>query len=327
MSPAFGSLFGAKPPNLGKVTLGVYGKLGLSKEFLRIRCSDGAGHAFYEWVNEGFDHAGLTLGRAPEGIGRQEWIFHPDGFKEAVVATMRDSADHGGERRFPFLCFALVRRDRLEGSLGEQLGLTAALFKQLWAVDARFDGCADRREFQDAAAAVKLDPAVDAALEPGMDGPLWPRFGAPEEVIASLYQAARALAILSSGRVPGPRLPALRLPLAGDDAAARRAFAAAWTHMLGSTSLMGERRTPASFVRPAPGSDGRTAWLVARVPRPSDFTMLCDPSEGLFYPDPGGDLARVEPEPWTDFARRAAEAFGAPDATLEQLAGFRLLAP
>ncbi|MEQ8768295.1 MAG: hypothetical protein RL885_30610 [Planctomycetota bacterium] len=91
-----------------KLTLAAYGKLPLSKEFLRVGCVGAGPVAFKDWVDVGFSSTAEVHRDAPPDWYRRVLFLEPEG-REAVVASIRDSSDEGGERRFPFAVFVTLK--------------------------------------------------------------------------------------------------------------------------------------------------------------------------------------------------------------------------
>lgn len=93
-------------------TLCAYGKLPLSREFLRIRCSSGAARQFREFLDDAAPFcAGADLPRdrsAQIGMAISE-------AGSMAVASVWPSADEGDLRPYPFAVFAVLDRGRFRG--------------------------------------------------------------------------------------------------------------------------------------------------------------------------------------------------------------------
>ena len=80
--------------------ISVYGKLPVSKEYLRHNCHDALPLRFREWMDRGFDHASqrslLPSGRDPQRI----YYVGPES-RSASVAILAPSNDASGTREFP----------------------------------------------------------------------------------------------------------------------------------------------------------------------------------------------------------------------------------
>ncbi|MEM8712763.1 MAG: TagF domain-containing protein, partial [Planctomycetota bacterium] len=112
--------------------LTVYGKLPLSKEFLRLRCGGGAQRALYQWINEGHDASvARGNGRPLETDVRWRLVSFADGFSELNVGVIRGSTDHGGLRKFPFCVYVAVDRELLPPQPGPALIALAPLWDDL----------------------------------------------------------------------------------------------------------------------------------------------------------------------------------------------------
>lgn len=93
-------------------TVGAYGKLGLSKEYLRHNCHDGIALRLRTWMDTGFDRAAAT-GRLPAQNGVvYRLLFCPPGDSHVLVAVLKHSVDASGYRAFPFALFASAPRPR-----------------------------------------------------------------------------------------------------------------------------------------------------------------------------------------------------------------------
>ncbi|MFN0059350.1 MAG: hypothetical protein ACKVX7_12920 [Planctomycetota bacterium] len=94
-------------------TVGAYGKLGLSKEYLRHNCHDGIALRLRNWMDTGFDRAAAT-GRLPAQNGVvYRLLFSPPGDSHVLVAVLKHSVDASGYRAFPFALFASAPRPRV----------------------------------------------------------------------------------------------------------------------------------------------------------------------------------------------------------------------
>ena len=312
------SLFGPKAP-----TFGVYGKLPISKEFLRIKCSDGAGREYYRFVNGGFDHA-AAQGASSEkhqdepGAGWR-WLFFAEGYKDVVVACLRSSADFGGLRSFPFSCFAAVRRDRMGDTMHDMFRSSVGLWEQLEAADRELSSCESREALGRDAAGIEIE--LNPGFIEGKGAVRGPLDAAAER---QLFELSRAVRTLLTGRVPGARIPAVRLPL--DPASPALAQVYAYLESLESTPFLSARSTPVSIALPSPAIPGATsAWIIPRPPRPADFSVMQHPGETAFFPDPGGEMVRLDGETETDFVARLRAAFGTEPLTHQDFARFSLV--
>ena len=305
-----------------RLSLGVYGKLPLSKEFLRIGCADGAGHAFYTWVNEGFDAAVRRSGSRDVDVGDWRWLFAPEGFKECVLATVRTSTDHGGLRSFPFICFVCVRCERLGDGLSGRVSAARNLWEQLEAADEVLSKAPDLHAFKETQGAWEIhdDPNAELDLASFEWAVLEPDIA---EQASAFHEFIGAATVLDSARIPGARLPALRIPIHTGLPAFEQTVAALEALSTGRPALV-ERPALSVAISGPSTTKGGSAWLVARPPRPSDFSVMTTGASGAFHPDPGGEMAKVEIEARSEFAERFRSVLGAPEATLNTLAAFEL---
>ncbi|MEL6613258.1 MAG: hypothetical protein AAFQ53_14255, partial [Bacteroidota bacterium] len=243
-------------------TLSVYGKLPLSKEFLRFRCGGGAAGQLYQWINGGFDHVIRTRRDAGGVIGvPRRILFYADGMSDLVVATIRESADNEGLRQFPFACYAAVPREQFPGALDEQLGMCEPLWQQLHEVDVALSAEPDLDGFKAAFRQMELEGVEPVSRSTLSEIPMAPIVqsiaavapgGIPGKIFGSaLYDVARAVRILDSRTIPGGRLPALRLPVART--ASTVAQSRAWLGCLRDAGFLAARSTPISLILPIEG--------------------------------------------------------------------------
>lgn len=317
------------------VALSAYGKLPLSKEFLRFHCVGGAVGQFYQWVNAGFDHSSRFGGGRGERL-ELTWrlLFHADGQKELIAAILRDSADNEELRRFPFTCYAPVPRESLPESPESQLASLESLWAQLAESDRTLSAERNlegfRERFKDIVlvpptpttgldlATIPLAPIVEALGRRAAPA------GDPRRAFTStLYDLAKAVRILDSRKIPGERIPALRIPV--DARAHVLVQARAWLSCLAPCGFLSARRTPITVAMPLETGAEADLWLVIRPPRASDFSMFAARPQGHFLPDPGGTVTHVSEEPYAAFGARVEAALLAEERTLADLGSFRLV--
>ena len=314
------------------IALGAYGKLPVSKEYLRLRCGSGGGGAFYQWINQGYDHS-VRNGREREPRVGGPWnlLFYPEGMGEAVVARLRDSADSGGLRRFPFSCFTGVPAAELNGDPDDQVRRIAPLWQALESIDAKLTECADLAELKEAFKGAELPTLpqwvssssaltdidlVEYArrLTPAQD-PL-------DELGGILFRLASAVGTLAAGVIRGARLPGLRVPLTPEFDLIPQALA--WLSCLETGGFLSGRKSPVSIAIPARADGPTSMWILIRPPLPSDFTMLGAPHEGVFFPALAGSVRNSLVETEAQFLARADRRLFAGGATLSDLASFSL---
>ena len=94
-------------------TLGYYGKLPLSAEFIRCQASGAEIDALDQWIREGMFHAKSTLGPSwsMEFMQGDQWTFLylPPDRSRFLVGLLKPSQDKAG-REFPFLIYLLLER-------------------------------------------------------------------------------------------------------------------------------------------------------------------------------------------------------------------------
>jgi len=313
-----------------RVELSAYGKLPLSKEFLRLRCFRGPAGSYRRWVDEGYQEATRRGGDQPHRLGHaHHLLFYPEGEKTAVVARLRDSTDSGGERPFPFTCYGSCPAKLLKAPPGEALARVRPLFEELTRLDESVQGLADLAAFQEELAHQSLPPPLErgpgeAAESQRLDelvfaGESEPK---PESWVERLWTLRHACETLKAGRIPGARLPGLRVPLAAK--ADPLGQSVLWLRMLDNAGFLAGRRTPVSLLFSASEEPG-SLWVLIRPPRTEDFSMLgTAPGELLGPPPPGHSSPPVAGR--SVFREAVQGELLAKGATLASLAGFPLFA-
>lgn len=317
------------------LTLGIYGKLPVSKEYFRLHCFRGVGGEFRKWVDQGFEHATRqSRGRSYSLGGRWRLLWYPDGFADAVVATLRDSADMGGKRAFPFTCFATVPKEDLAGLDSGRIEQLWPLWQDMERADDELGLLDEAGALQDRAKTCSLGelpaPPVEAlALADSLDAFAQglalaenAREGVKKQALWPLWQACLTL---DSKKIAGARIPGLRLPLAAGLEPLGQCIA--WLRCLEAGGFL-DRPVPVSIAIPARVEAGAYFWVFIRPPLPQDYWSLGAQAEGLMVPDPG-----IAPKRETVllarkrfFARVDRDLFGA-DATLAALAAFPVRVP
>ncbi|MCA8962102.1 MAG: DUF2094 domain-containing protein [Planctomycetes bacterium] len=89
--------------------ISVYGKLPISKEYLRHNCHDGLPLRFRDWMDRGFDHASHRSLLPPGREARRVYYAGPRELGGAL-SVMAPSNDASGTREFPFAVLVPDRR-------------------------------------------------------------------------------------------------------------------------------------------------------------------------------------------------------------------------
>jgi hypothetical protein len=92
-----------------------YGKLPISREYIRLDCDGGPARWFRDWIDKA---ASLLEGEPDPTRPALRLLTVVPGTERLVVASIWPSSDEGGRRRFPFSFYHLVEASRLEAAAG-----------------------------------------------------------------------------------------------------------------------------------------------------------------------------------------------------------------
>ncbi|MFQ5503419.1 MAG: hypothetical protein ACE5F1_01325 [Planctomycetota bacterium] len=304
-----------------QVSLSAYGKLPLSKEYLRFQCFGAQASRYRAWVDEGHEHAVARGGKAAQLSGRI-WRLLLFLDETASVATIRASSD--GLRSFPFSCYSALEARSLPGPPSRNLARLLGLWTELEACNEEASRMADPSAFQELLGARTLSP-IEAARPDAPDAldrepiELFCRalFGGEEGAEALprfLWRLRQACAQLDRSRTPG--VPALRLPLArGRDPGGQ---AMVWLRFLEANRWI--PAAPVSLAYPAETREEGRLWVLSRPGRAEDLALLGTDAEGFLVPPPadGG----TEALGFRRFRERVEAELLAGETTLGELAGF-----
>lgn len=293
--------------------LGAYGKLPLSPEYLAVGCFGGSAGDFREWIDQGFECASRALGSEID-LGRS-WriLFLPEGRREAVVATMRQSADQGRARAFPYSVFTTIERRHLDEQTSCTLRQLNTVWQELNEYETRLASLHSLEAYRDEVAAAELAPfdaeaPVSVAPDVGVQalaGSLCGDRTAMEDFARLLWDIRCPYRTIDSGRIPGSRLPGLRLPLAAGIDAFTQVLA--WIGCLEASAFLGGRgAAPVTVAFPASAGAGTAMWLVRRPPQARDFMMMAAIPAGLLFPPPEALRQDLRQQP--AFMRQAQQA-------------------
>ena len=289
-----------------ELTLSVFGKLPVYKDFIRHRCfGKGEVGAFARWIEEGFDYAGRRNG--PDRLGGpRRVLFHAEKAKGLIVAVVQDSADMNGQRRFPFACYTSVPFKSLPALLSDRVLALEPLWRRLEDVVRSLASAPSLEVLGERIKGSDLEVQVAEPSATNNDVRLIDTAralfsGDSVDKFRRLTLAIRsALSVFRGGKIPTAVRPAIRLPLAeGIDHFAQ---SAAWIGLAENNvpDVFGEGK-PVSIVLPS-SSVGGDLWIVPRFPEARDFAVICreeDDSHLSFDPNEGAeegaeDAGRVE---------------------------------
>ncbi|MGE3166144.1 MAG: TagF domain-containing protein [Planctomycetota bacterium] len=311
--------------------LGAYGKLSLSKEFLRHGCYDGLPLQFKQWLDAGNDFASARDALPGHDERTRRWTFTSPGGAQVIVACVVDSHDASGTRRFPFAVFVtLARADLgLHGSTTRLEPLWGALETRL----AELRRCPSPDSFYEQIRGSVLqgepdsDSAVEARAREFRTSPaatwvdrLYAQ-DAPDLWVRGLWRL-RSWVRHFANAAPGPVLRAARVPVTGDATSCAREVDL-WIEVLRklhpSFSAL-----PTVWCAPMAGR-ATTVDLVYRVPGAEDFAA----SLGGEFPDGSVcDLVRgkgkLPIDGFGDFRRRIESGPFQPGASVGAVLEFEI---
>lgn len=256
-----------------------YGKLPLSKEYLKHACYEGVAERLREFIDRGYDRFAAQPVRVRDGALRR-FVFTGDGASgdgaESAVGWIRNSRDQG-KRVFPFVVFARVPwRDLPTGA--ERVQGLAPLFDSLAAPEARLAELDDRDQFFEEARelqAESLDPHPGGDL--GLTIHDWANRLYPEDGeyvwVRALWRAALLKSVLQSGST-APAALAYRVPIATDlDPLAQVDL---WRALLARVFPTGGARQARPIGTVVWSADGEPscAYLIERSPLTEDFAIF-----------------------------------------------------
>lgn len=100
-------------------TLGYYGKLPVSPEFIRYQASGAEIDELDQWLREGMYHAKSNLGSSwsTDFARGDSWgfLYFPRDRNRFVIGALKPSRDKAG-REFPFLVYLLLKREEFSGT-------------------------------------------------------------------------------------------------------------------------------------------------------------------------------------------------------------------
>ncbi|MEM7263918.1 MAG: TagF domain-containing protein [Planctomycetota bacterium] len=303
--------------------IAAYGKLGISKEYLRHQCHDGIALKFRQWMDSGFDHAATreALPRLDKAKAQRIYYRSPNE-SEAALALAIPSRDASGTREFPFGVLRTVPRT---GAAETSFSLLEA---EWTTVEARFDELIAAPDTDDFFARAKAVGAIDPS---GGETDL----GSLGEWVSRLYRydpvdlLVRALWRLRVLRPhlesEAPELRRLRVPLAGGMPTGPQVDV--WAKLLGGLHPVYSAVPSWSTVRPDPAAKPKpaAAWLVFGEPRAVDFGPALG---GKTERDHGVDLVdnegRLPVDGFGEFRERLEAGPLRSEGTFEELLAFEI---
>lgn len=299
---------------MGDRTLAAYGKLPLSKEFLRHACYEGSSLEFKGWIDAGYDRfSAREIAHVPSDGAPRRLLYLPKQDGEWVVAVSVNSHDASGERRFPFTLYTLlasheVGHSTMTTSLEPVWDALEEELERLRNMDATETFFAEIRSARVEADPLPRDRAT-AALEEFQQSPAseWIEglyHEDPEDLwVRGLWRLRSLLPALHAG-TRAPYLAAVRVPLS--PVAPLGVQIDHWRALI--AGLHPSYDGVPSLLLPGRSDAMRAAYLIARHLEADDFPPVV-----------GGDL---DAERFTDLAvaggRLPSEGFGAFRERLEE---------
>lgn len=260
-----------------EIPVAAYGKLPLSKEYLKHACSDGVGGQIRDFVDRGNDRLAAEPIRVKEGLKRR-FLWYPSG-RECAVGWTLNSRDEG-KRKFPFLVFTPVQTEDVAApSLGRRYQALSDRWSELEKGIDRLAAIEDRDEFFDVVRGMKVGDSASSVAVNGAGFDI-----AIEEWAQELYdedgeyvwlRALWRVALLESAIKSGSNSPAVRafrVPLSSGRDVLQQVDL--WSAVI-SGILPPSEGTPAitSAVWSAEGEPS-SAFLIQRSPRTEDFAVF-----------------------------------------------------
>lgn len=259
-----------------------YGKLPLSKEYLKHACYEGVAERLREFIDQGYDRFAAQPVRVREGAIRR-FVFTRDD-SESAVGWIRNSRDQG-KRVFPFLVFARVPwRDFGSGS--ERSLRLGPVFDSLAAPEARLASLDDRDRFFEEVRELQASPLDPQPVNDlGVTIHDWANRLYPEDGeyvwVRALWRAALLKSVLQSGST-APSAAAYRVPIAADLDPLEQVDL--WRALLARVFPAGGGRNarPIGTVVWSAEGEPSCAYLIERAPRTEDFAVFVN---GKSVPD------------------------------------------
>ncbi len=314
-------------------TVGAYGKLPLSKEFLRHACWEGAARELKGWLDAGHDRLAARATAPARDGNRRRLLFLPASGQEMLAAVAINSRDAGGERRFPFIVFTtLARGDCDRECVATALEpVWAALEQEMERLRAAEDTDAFFRMVREAA--LEAEPLSRERCEEAVRG----RDGVKVEEwlgnlfredgvdlwVRGLWRLRSVVAPALATRTRSPQLGTFRLPLSRAHALGPQIDL--WRAIL--RALSPALAASGSWVLPGESDPVWALHLFVRAVEPDDFppvvgeTLAAERSTDLC--EAGG---RLPSDGFGAFRARLDGSILSPTATLAQLTAASLFA-
>ena len=307
-------------------TISAFGKLPFHREFLRHQCFVGPEAEYRRWIERGFLAASNKQNRA-HSLGDPWWmLYYSDGAPHLFASLLRDSADGARGRAFPFSVFAPVRLPSGPRPFSSLLRELEGTWRTLDSFDARLEGSGSVEAFRKLADGLSIattsaghneagSPALSDAivLNGGSEDPEPERLA--EGGLQLLWRVRQASTVLGAGRIPGSRLPALRIPLGR--MGSRLQQAATWLQLLETRGVLHGREAPIT-VAISRGDSFPEMWIFIRPMQASDFGLLGREHEDVLIPMPDEQYLDMITG-LGDFMDRGREALGRQQRTLAEL--------
>ncbi len=250
--------------------ISAYGKLPISKEYLRHNCHEGLPLRFRDWMDSGFDYAGSRELAARKGVA-QRVFYASSSTKSGIAAVVIPSKDASGTREFPFALLATTTLTQSEGYFASWESRWTELELQFEKLRAESDTDA----FFDTVRGLDIPesgPEADTAVAANCSAPSWIdglyRRDAVDLFVRALWRLRVLQPHLSEA---GPELQRVRVPINRSDELGpqidrwRAILGGLHSAYTGAVSLFCP--TPLASPKAKPGG----AWLIFDEPRVSDF--------------------------------------------------------
>ena len=300
--------------------IGVYGKLPLSREYLRVNCFNGVANRYREWIDEGFEKAAAS--RSTLGATWQV-LFLPEDEEELILSVLRDSTD--GLRTFPFSCFSRI--SDIKATATEVVDRMSCLWKQLDRCSLSLAELPDTSSLKEEVEGLVLElpekEEISELLQMKVQDFVRELFGESqdqEEFSRFLWDLRQALIHVHHRVKRGQEAPTMRIPLApGLDASGQ---AQLWLHFLESNQFASGQRMSLAF--PQNGTAGGSLFLFPHPLRAEDFCHLGAGFDGLVVLS-GDEKAMAETRGYPIFRSEVEAMLLQPDSRLEAVTGFKVI--
>ncbi|MFT5155411.1 MAG: hypothetical protein ACI841_005424, partial [Planctomycetota bacterium] len=220
------------------LSLQLYGKLPLAKDYLRIGSGDGAGRHLREWLDQSFSGAAGTAAPALPFAMR----FMLDAGASPLMGCLWPSSDSGGLRPFPFSVFLERKRKPLVADVESGLEHAEGVWRRIDSTHNSHRNAPDGQSYLGAMRAQTLDlETIDSEHSSSMDFSPWLEalFGSDGKDGLERVFAGLQMLVPSSPRGP------LRLPLVSNMSPIPQVVA--WWNVAVQIGLFPSNQVPSVF--------------------------------------------------------------------------------